>query len=220
MTFSLGKWLHSGHLAIAQTFILSVLLDWKHQKERGRDGAQLELTSLDCHPLKLLQACWQLTGLSRDIWPAHTGRQLHCLQGASPSLPCDWHTDRYKVCPVPQTVLPFCVHFRDHLPHPPYNLPEPILCPFPSLFSLTPFGEETPRHMHYSPCGALLWGNCSKIKGFLGNFQKGTWIRQYLDYENFRSIQRGFCFLCYWQLCVFLSLFKLNEPIKRDFYRR
>lgn len=115
----------------------------------------------------------------------------------SPSLPCDWHTDRYKVCPVPQTVLPFCVHFRDHLPHPPYNLPEPILCPFPSLFSLTPFGEETPRHMHYSPCGALLWGNCSKIKGFLGNFQKGSWIRQYLDYENFRSIQRGFCFLCF-----------------------
>lgn len=129
---------------------------------------------------------------------------LHTLEGSFtaslapfPSLPCDCRADWYKVCPVPQTGLLFCAHSRDDL-HPPHKLlPEVILCPFPSLFSLNPFGEETPRHMHYSPCGTLLWGNCSKIKGFLGNFREGSWIGQYLDYEIFRSIQRGFCFLCY-----------------------
>lgn len=41
MTFSLAKWLHSGHLAVPQTFLLSVLLDWKHQegKREGRSPA-------------------------------------------------------------------------------------------------------------------------------------------------------------------------------------
>lgn len=112
---------------------------------------------------------------------------LHTLQvlGPIPQSPCDWHADWYKVCPVPQTALPICAHSRDDLLTPTQTSTWGHL---PSLFSLTPFGEETPRHIHYSPCGTLLWGNCSKIKGFLGNFQEGSWIGQYLDYANFRSI--------------------------------
>lgn len=167
------------HLPSPRTFIPSALLEGK------REGWCLA----GAHQPRLLpsQTTPQLADSSLDCPETF---DLHTLQvpGPIPQSPL------WLACRLVQSLsctsdsTPHLCTLQGRSPHPTQTSTWGHPMSFPSLFSLTPFGEETQRHMQYSPCGTLLWGNCSKIKGFLGNFQEGSWIGQYLDYANFRSI--------------------------------